>query len=61
MADGEGGGSTSTYPWETWRWRYLEGIGENIIWNSSIQRLGEYHLTMDPSEKTRCCTCRALD
>jgi len=27
----EGGGSTSTYPWETWRWRYLEGIGENII------------------------------
>src|SRR6266699_989424 len=22
----EGGGSTSTYPWETWRWRYLEGI-----------------------------------
>ena len=27
----EGGGSTTTYPWETWRWRYLEGIGENII------------------------------
>ncbi len=27
----EGGGSTTTYPWETWRYRYLEGIGENII------------------------------
>src|SRR5215469_15273374 len=25
----EGGGSTTTYPWETWRYRYLEGIGEN--------------------------------
>ena len=22
----EGGGSTTTYPWETWRYRYLEGI-----------------------------------
>jgi len=21
----EGGGSTTTYPFETWRWRYLEG------------------------------------
>src|SRR6201984_1166063 len=27
----EGGGSTTTYPWEPRRWRYLEGIGENII------------------------------
>jgi len=25
------------YPFETWRWRYLEGIGENIIWNSLIR------------------------
>ena len=28
----EGGGSTTTYPWETWRYRYMEGIGENVIW-----------------------------
>ena len=27
----EGGGSTTTYPWETWRYRYMEGIGENVI------------------------------
>src|SRR2546421_1634890 len=48
----EGGGSTSTYPWETWRWRYLEGIGENIILEFVDPRgSGEYHLTMDPSEK----------
>src|ERR1700730_8837470 len=48
----EGGGSTTTYPWETWRWRYLEGIGENIIWEFvDPSGSGEYHLTMDPSEK----------
>src|SRR2546428_2304393 len=48
----EGGGTTSTYPWETWRWRYLEGIGENIILEFvDPSGSGEYHLTMDPSEK----------
>src|SRR5213596_1148139 len=48
----EGGGSISTYPWETWRWRYLEGIGENIILEFvDPSGAGEYHMTMDPSEK----------
>jgi GWxTD domain-containing protein len=48
----EGGGSTSTYPWETWRYRYMEGIGENVIWEFvDPSSSGEYHLTMDPSEK----------
>src|SRR5271165_1220140 len=48
----EGGGSTTTYPWETWRYRYLEGIGENIILEFvDPSGSGEYHLTMDPSEK----------
>src|SRR6266403_123499 len=48
----EGGGSTSTYPWETWRWRYLEGIGENIILEFvDPSGSGEYPLTMDPGEK----------
>jgi GWxTD domain-containing protein len=48
----EGGGSTTTYPWETWRYRYMEGIGENIIWEFvDPTSSGEYHLTMDPSEK----------
>src|SRR5271155_1499322 len=48
----EGGGSTSTYPWETWRWRYLEGIGEDIILEFvDPTSSGEYHLTSDPSEK----------
>jgi len=48
----EGGGSTSTYPWETWRYRYLEGMGNNVILEFvDPSGSGEYHLTMDPSEK----------
>ena len=48
----EGGGSTTTYPWETWRYRYLEGVGENIIIEFvDPTGSGEYHMTMDPSEK----------
>lgn len=48
----EGGGSTTTYPWETWRYRYMEGIGENIIIEFvDPTGSGEYHMTMDPSEK----------
>jgi GWxTD domain-containing protein len=48
----EGGGSTTTYPWETWRYRYLEGIGENVeLEFVDPSGSGEYHLTMDPSEK----------
>jgi GWxTD domain-containing protein len=48
----EGGGSTSTYPFEDWRYRYLEGIGENVeIEFVDPTMSGEYHLTSDPSEK----------
>jgi GWxTD domain-containing protein len=49
---GEGGGETSTYPFEDWRYRYLEGIGENVeLEFVDPTSTGEYHLTMDPSEK----------
>jgi GWxTD domain-containing protein len=48
----EGGGSTTTFPFETWRYRYMEGIGENVIWEFvDPSGSGEFHLTMDPSEK----------
>jgi GWxTD domain-containing protein len=48
----EGGGSTTTYPWETWRYRYLEGVQENVILEFvDPSGSGEYHMTMDPSEK----------
>lgn len=48
----EGGGSTTTYAWERWRYRYLEGIQENVeLEFVDPSGSGEYHLTMDPSEK----------
>src|SRR6266702_5760061 len=48
----EGGGSTSTYPFETWRYRYIDGIGTNIILEFVDPTMtGEYHLTIDPGEK----------
>jgi GWxTD domain-containing protein len=48
----EGGGSTSTYPFEKWRYRYIDGIGNNVeIEFVDTTMSGEYHMTMDPSEK----------
>lgn len=48
----EGGGETTTYPFEDWTYHYMEGIGENItIEFVDPTGSGEYHLTMDPSEK----------
>jgi GWxTD domain-containing protein len=48
----EGGGETSTYPFEDWRYRYLDGIGSDInIEFVDTTMTGEYHMTMDPSEK----------
>ena len=48
----EGGGETSTFPFETWHYRYLEGIGDNIDLEfvDSCQ-CGDYHFTIDRSEK----------
>ena len=48
----EGGGSTSTYAFEIWRYRYLEGVGQEVILEFVDPSMsGEYRLTMDPSEK----------
>jgi len=48
----EGGGSTSTFPFEIWHYRYLEGIGENIdIEFVDTCQCGDYHFTIDRSEK----------
>ncbi len=48
----EGGGSTSTFPFEKWRYRWIEGIGTDInIEFVDKTMTGEYRLTMDPSEK----------
>jgi GWxTD domain-containing protein len=48
----QGGGSTATYPWELWRYRHLEEIGDNIeLEFVDPSGSGEYHLTRDPGEK----------
>jgi GWxTD domain-containing protein len=48
----EGGGTTSTYPFEKWRYRWIEGIGTDIIIEFVDPTMtGEYRMTMDPSEK----------
>ena len=48
----EGGGETSTYPFQQWRYRYVDGIGNNVVLEFVDPSMsGEFHLTMDPSEK----------
>ncbi len=48
----EGGGFTSTYPFEIWRYRWIEGIGSDVLLEFVDPTMtGEYRLTMDPSEK----------
>jgi GWxTD domain-containing protein len=48
----EGGGTTSTYPFQDWRYRYIEGIGNNVIIEFVDPTMsGEFHMTMDASEK----------
>ena len=48
----EGGGETSTYPFETWRYRYIEGIGQEVMIEFvDTCMCGDYHMTLDRSEK----------
>jgi GWxTD domain-containing protein len=48
----EGGGTTSTFPFEKWRYRYIEGVGQEVILEFVDPTMtGEYRMTMDPSEK----------
>ncbi len=48
----EGGGETSTFPFEQWRYRYIEDIGTDIVIEFVDPTMsGEYRMTSDPSEK----------
>jgi len=48
----EGGGETSTFPFEDWRYRYIEGIGQEVIIEFvDTCMCGEFHMTLDRSEK----------
>jgi hypothetical protein len=48
----EGGGQTTTYPFEDWRYRYIDGIGQEVI-IEFVDKCGcnAYEMTMDRGEK----------
>jgi GWxTD domain-containing protein len=48
----EGGGSTSTYPFEVWRYRHLGGVGtEAELEFVDVSWAGEYRLSLSSDEK----------
>ncbi|MCH8818886.1 MAG: GWxTD domain-containing protein [Acidobacteria bacterium] len=48
----EGGGSNSTYPFEIWEYRYLEGVGQDVEIEFVDPTLtGEYRITTNPWDK----------
>src|ERR1700757_3187763 len=48
----EGGGNTSTFPFEIWHYRYLPSVGDNIdIEFVDTCMCGDYHFTIDRGEK----------
>src|SRR5438067_3125924 len=48
----EGGGSTTTYPFETWYYRHLDNVGDGLeIEFVDPTGTGEYRLARDPNEK----------
>jgi GWxTD domain-containing protein len=47
-----GGGTITTFAFEQWRYRYIEGLGSNVTLEFvDSERNGEYRFTVDPSEK----------
>lgn len=48
----EGGGMVQTFPFQQWRYRHIEGIGNNVIVEFvDPTRSGDFRMTTDPSEK----------
>ncbi len=46
------GNASTAVPFEQWLYKYIEGIGSNVIVEFvDPARTGEYHMTMDPNEK----------
>ncbi len=45
-------GNNSAHPFERWRYRFIEGIGNNVDFEFLDTAMsGEFHLTADPTEK----------
>lgn len=48
----EGGGETSTFPFEDWRYRYIDGIGQDVIIEFvDTCMCNDYHMSNDRAEK----------
>ncbi len=48
----EGGGWTQAYPWERWRYHFIEGIGQDVELEFVDRSLsGQYKLALNPEEK----------
>src|ERR1700692_3776043 len=48
----QGGGTTSMYPFEQWRYRYLKDIGTDVVFEFVDRtNTGEYRLIIDPTDK----------
>jgi GWxTD domain-containing protein len=48
----EGGGQTSTFPFEIWRYRNIDHVGQEVeIEFVDTCICGSYHITLDPNEK----------
>jgi GWxTD domain-containing protein len=50
----QGGGTISTVPFEQWKYRHIDGVGDNVaIEFVDPTKTGEYRMTKDPAEKER--------
>ncbi len=50
----EGGGTVESYPFQQWRYRWIEGMGTNVIVEFIDPMMsGEFRMTSDPNDKVR--------
>jgi GWxTD domain-containing protein len=50
----QGGGESNAYPWEVWRYRHLEGIGDRVCRSFKLRRVSHHSR---PLRKGRACAC----
>jgi GWxTD domain-containing protein len=55
----EGGGTTTTFPFEIWRYGYIESIGRNVLLEFvDTNRTGEFRQSIDPASKSNLLKAR---
>jgi hypothetical protein len=56
----QGGGTTSTYPFEQWHYRHLKDIGADVVFEFvDSTSSSEYRLIIDPADKDALANLRA--